>query len=65
MICCRVVHPLEILLELIFVHLNPHCLYNVSQFFVDRGNDCKYMKIIYVHCGDEMNITDPRSGDHY
>ena len=23
------------------------------------------MKIIYVHCGDEMNITDPRSGDHY
>ena len=37
MICCRVVHPLEILLELIFVHLNPHCLYNVSQFFADRG----------------------------
>ena len=22
------------------------------------------MKIIYVHCGEEMNITDPRSGDH-
>ena len=36
MICRRVVHPLEILLELIFVHLDPHCLYNVSQFFADR-----------------------------
>ena len=21
-------------------------------------------KIIYVHCGEEMNITDPRGGDH-
>ena len=31
-----------------------------------RGNnDCRYMKIIYVHCGEETNIRDPRSYEHY
>ena len=29
------------------------------------NNDCKYMKIIYVHCGEETNISDPRSYEHY
>ena len=23
--------------------------------------DCKYIKIIYVHCGEETNMSDPRS----
>ena len=27
--------------------------------------DCKYMKIMYVHCGEETNIRDPRSHGHY
>ena len=29
------------------------------------NNDCKYMKIIYVHCGEKMNVGDPRSYKHY
>ena len=29
------------------------------------NNDCRYMKIIYVHCGEETNIRDPRSYKHY
>ena len=29
------------------------------------NNDCRYMKIIYVHCGEETNIRDPRSYEHY
>ena len=28
-------------------------------------NDCRYMKIIYVHSGEETNIRDPRSYKHY
>ena len=30
MICRRVVHPLEILLELSFVDLNPYCLMYIT-----------------------------------
>ena len=29
------------------------------------STDCKYMKIMYVHCGEETNIRDPRSPGHY
>ena len=29
------------------------------------NNDCRYMKIIYVHCGEETIIRDPRSYEHY
>ena len=29
------------------------------------NNDCEHMKIIYVHCGEETNISDPRSYEHY
>ena len=28
------------------------------------SNDCRYMKITYVHCGEETNIRDPRSYEH-
>ena len=24
------------------------------------NNDCKYMKIIYAHCREEINVGDPR-----
>ena len=29
------------------------------------NSDCRYMKIIYMHCGEETNIRDPRSYEHY
>ena len=29
------------------------------------NTDCKYMKIMYVHCGEETNIRDPRRYGHY
>ena len=29
------------------------------------NSDWKYVKIIYVHCGEETNISDPRSYEHY
>ena len=29
------------------------------------NNDCLYMKIIYMHCGEETNIRNPRSYEHY
>ena len=29
-----------------------------------KSNECGYMKIIYVHCGEETNIRDPRSYEH-
>ena len=28
-------------------------------------NDCRYMKIIYMHNGEETNIRDPRSYEQY
>ena len=28
-------------------------------------NDCRYIKIIYVHCGEEMSVRDPGSYKHY
>ena len=28
-------------------------------------NDCRYIKIIYVHCGEETSIRDPGSYKHY
>ena len=31
-----------------------------------RNNNCKYMKIIYVHCGSRNEYrSDPRSYEHY
>ena len=29
------------------------------------NNDCRYIKIIYMQCGEETNIRDPRSYEHY
>ena len=29
------------------------------------NTDCKYMKIMYVHCGEETNISDPRIYERY
>ena len=29
------------------------------------NNDFRYMKFIYLHCGEETNLRDPRSEEHY
>ena len=36
----------------------------VASFGMFWNTDCKHMKIIYVHCGEETNISDPRSYEH-
>ena len=44
------------------------CYAALEQLFsptVTYSNDCKYMKIIYVHCGEETNLSDPRSYEYY
>ena len=44
------------------------CYAALEQLFsptVIYSNDSKYMKIIYVHCGEETNLSDPRSYEYY
>ena len=40
-----------------------HILLHVHKYYA--FDDWKYMKIIYVHCGEETDISDPRSYEHY
>ena len=43
------------------------CYAALEQLFsptVIYSNDCKHMKIIYVHCGEETNLSDPRSYEY-
>ena len=40
-----------------------HIILHVHKYYA--FDDWKYMKIIYVHCGEETDISDPRSYEHY
>ena len=42
-----------------------HAWFSRKKKILRGNNDCRYMKIIYVHCGEETNIRDPRSYEHY